>query len=115
VTTPAPGPAPRRGGDRNARAARGRHPSTGGPQGLLGEPDPMGKMALFSGDAADRPFGTLFMECSSCGRETPVSAIEAAKAALPLSVHIPFRRYHSFLRCPSCGRRTWVRMRWTLQ
>ena len=27
--------------------------------------------------------------------------------------YLPFvRKYHSFMRCPSCGRRTWMRVRW---
>lgn len=107
--------AQRRGADPGARDARRRHPSTVA-AGLFGRArDPLGKAALFSTSGGGRPFGTLFVECSECGRETPVNALEAARAALPLSVHLPFvRRYHSLMRCPACGRRTWVRLRWTL-
>jgi hypothetical protein len=97
--------------------ARHRHPSTlaAGDLAGIGGRDPLGKMALFSKESEGRPFGTLFVECSTCARETPVSALEAARAALPLSVHLPLvRRFHSFMRCPACGRRTWVRLRWTL-
>ena len=105
---------PNRMGEPDARDARRRHPSTIA-AGLLGRHrDPLGKMALFSSGENGRPFGTLFVECSDCGRETPVSALEAARSALPPSVHLPFRRYHSLMRCPSCGRRAWVRLRWTL-
>jgi uncharacterized protein with PIN domain len=116
--TSAPGPS-RRGNRRHepeASEARRRHPSTVGAGDLIPTRDPLGKMALYStSSVAERPFGTLFLECSDCGRETPVSALEAAKAVLPPSVHVPWRHYHSFMRCPACGRRTWVRLRWTLQ
>ena len=105
---------PNRLGEPEARDARRRHPSTIAAGDLEARRDPLGKMALFSAEANGRPFGTLFLECSDCGRDTPVSALDAARSALPLSVHLPFRRYHSLMRCPACGRRTWVRLRWTL-
>ncbi|MEX2457468.1 MAG: hypothetical protein WD770_00605 [Actinomycetota bacterium] len=117
MTAPAPGGRlPRRNGaEPDAREARRRHPSTVA-AGIIGRrADPLGKMALFSSGENGRPFGTLFIECSDCGRETPVSALDAARAAFPMSVHLPFvRRYHSLMRCPACGRRAWVRLRWTL-
>jgi hypothetical protein len=75
--------------------------------------DPFGRMALFSStepepDASRR---SLVVECSACLSETPVSAFDVAKAALPFSLHLPLvRRYHSFMRCPACGRRAWVRL-----
>ncbi len=105
------------GGGGTIGQARRRHPSTlaAGDLAGIGGRDPLGKMALFSKESEGRPFGTLFVECSACSRETPVSALDAARAALPLSVHLPFvRRFHSFMRCPACGRRAWVRLRWTL-
>ena len=77
------------------------------------ERDPLGKMALFS-SGRPQPFaGTFLVDCSSCHRETPVSPVQLVRAALPLSVHLPLlRKYHSFMRCPACGRRTWVRVEW---
>lgn len=111
MTAPAPGTPFHEASD-----ARRRHPSAASRVELERRRDPLGKMALFSAETPARPFGTLSVECSSCGRETPVSAVEAARAALPFSVHLPvIRRYHSLMRCPACGRRTWVRVRWTLQ
>jgi len=79
------------------------------PEEDLGERDPLGRMALFS-DAEPQPEpGPLVITCSSCLKSTPVSAVDVVKAALPLSFHLPFiRRYHSLMRCPACGRRTWV-------
>ncbi len=74
---------PDRLGEPEARDARRRHPSTIAAGDLEGRRDPLGKMALFSAEANGRPFGTLFIECSDCGRETPVSALEAAKVRAP--------------------------------
>jgi hypothetical protein len=77
--------------------------------------DPLGRMALYSDpepepDPAAAEF--LLLECSACLAETPVSPLDLARAALPFSLHLPLvRRYHSFMRCPACGRRTWVRLR----
>jgi hypothetical protein len=77
--------------------------------------DPYGKLALFSGDRPSSPLGSFFLECSDCRRETPVSLLDLVRAALPVSVHLPFlRRYHSLMRCPACGRRTWLRLHWQL-
>ena len=77
--------------------------------------DPYGKLALFSKDQPSSPLGSFFLECSDCRRETPVSLLELVRAALPVSVHLPFlRRYHSLMRCPACGRRTWLRLHWQL-
>lgn len=77
--------------------------------------DPLGKLALFSGDRPSSPLGSFFLECSDCRRETPVSLLDLVRAALPVSLHLPFlRRYHSLMRCPACGRRTWLRLHWQL-
>lgn len=72
-------------------------------------------MALFSAGRRPPPFGTLAVDCSACRRETPVSPVALIRAALPLSLHLPLlRRYHSLMRCPACGRRTWVRVVWRI-
>ena len=80
----------------------------------IGERDPMGRMALYS-DATpepEAPAGWLVMECSSCLAETPVSLAGLVRSALPLSIHLPFvRQYPSFMRCPACTRRAWVRLK----
>ena len=95
-------PAPRRGTE---RAEGGEQP--------LDTRDPMGRMALFSSTEPEPPGPkrSLVVTCSSCLAETRVSPTDLAKAALPFSVHLPLvRRYHSFIRCPACGRRAWVRV-----
>jgi hypothetical protein len=78
------------------------------------EPDPLGKRALFSqGAVRPSPFGTLALECSSCKRESPVRFRELPRLAMPLTITLP-RRYHTYMKCPGCGRRTWMRARWRI-
>jgi len=72
-------------------------------------PDTDGKRALFSA-AEQRPsFGSVTVTCSACGERSVVSARQAVRLALP-SVHLPLVRSApwSWMRCPACGRRTWV-------
>ncbi len=70
---------------------------------------PPGKHALFS--ATERRPYTCTVECSSCRDETRVNYLELAALAFPVHFHVPLLRYHhSWLRCPSCGNRTWVRL-----
>jgi len=74
-------------------------------------------MALFSEIEPEdpevaSPAGGLVVECSSCLARTPVSPLALARAAFPISIHLPLLRpYHSYLRCPACRRRAWVRVR----
>jgi hypothetical protein len=70
-------------------------------------------MALFSEpEPQEPPSDFIWIECSSCLKETPVSPFGLIKAALPFSLHFPFLRpYHSLMHCPACGRRTWVRVK----
>ncbi len=76
------------------------------------ERDPMGRMALFSEIEPQEPGPqALWIECSSCLKETPVSPLDLVKAALPFSLHFPLiKRYHSLMRCPACKQLTWVRL-----
>jgi uncharacterized protein with PIN domain len=92
--------------------SRTRHPSVTR-EAIPPENDPLGKMALFSSERRPPALGTFLVDCSSCRRETPVNPMQLVRSTLPFSLHLPLvRRYHSFMRCPSCGRRTWVRIRW---
>jgi hypothetical protein len=78
------------------------------------EPDPMGKAALFSISAPrPGPLGTLALECSRCRRETPVRIRDFVRLSFPVALHRP-RKFHSLMRCPSCGRRTWLRAHWRI-
>jgi hypothetical protein len=80
--------------------------------------DPEGKHALFGLETLPtRPplVATVTVDCSACQATTVLTPRQALLAALP-SLHLPlFKRDHwSWLRCPACGRRTWVRLglRW---
>lgn len=74
--------------------------------------DPQGKRAIFSTDVQQAAFGTASVECSSCHQTTAVTMRQLARLAVP-SLHLPVlrRRFPSWLRCPACQRRTWVRLR----
>jgi hypothetical protein len=74
--------------------------------------DPAGRHALFTASARPPVPGTLTVDCSECGEESVLTPFGALRAAIP-SVHLPIlRRDHpSWMRCPACGRRTWVRLR----
>lgn len=74
--------------------------------------DQEGRRALFSDAAPPASLGAITISCSSCRKHTVVSARQALRLALP-SLHLPFlRRHHgSWMRCPACGRRTWVSVR----
>ena len=78
------------------------------------EPDPLGKLALFSAGARTQGrFGTLILECSSCKRESAVRLRELPRLAIPFWMAAP-RRYPAYIRCPACGRRTWLRPAWRI-
>lgn len=68
-----------------------------------------GKYALYS--ASEKKSFSCTVECSSCREETRVSYLELAALLWPVHFHVPMVRYHfSWFRCPSCGRRTWLRV-----
>lgn len=86
------------------------------PRATAGRPDREGKGVLFSaGDPAGPPllgpFGTVTVRCSACGVTTSLTPWAALRAAVP-SLHLPLLRkaHPSWMRCPACARRTWVRL-----
>jgi hypothetical protein len=99
-------------------------PSTA-PQGH----DAQGKRALFSSSAETSApgIGSVLVECSRCNERTVLGLGKALRAAIP-SLHLGLRvghgddvrsvsmlkhEYPSYMRCPACGRPSWVRF--TLQ
>lgn len=74
------------------------------------EPDrSKGRYALYS--ATERSNFSCTVECSGCREETRVSYLELAALMFPVHFHLPLIRYHSsWLRCPACGERTWMRI-----
>lgn len=109
------------GGDRapSGRAASGRRRSL----------DPQGRRALFetpvsaardtirSGRAREgkealystgpRQSGTVVVTCSACKARTRINCTDLAMRWLTGSLWLPGRRSGHWMRCPSCGRRTW--------
>ena len=87
--------------------------------------DSQGKRALFSSTDPARLPGSILIECSRCGEVTALTAMAALRAAFP-ALHLSFavghgerettigllprRRHGSWLRCPSCGHGSWVRI-----
>ncbi len=71
--------------------------------------DTPSKHALYT--RSERRARTCTVECSDCREETRVNYLELAALLFPVHFHVPFLRYHhSWLRCPACGKRTWVRI-----
>lgn len=102
------------GAERRRRPASRRTVNLPDPEDGMQGRDPMGRMALYSSvePEPEAPADRLFLiECSTCLKESTISAFDLAKAMLPFSVHLPFvKRFHSYMRCPACGRRTWMRV-----
>ena len=73
--------------------------------------DPQGRRSLYS--VTDQPAapGAVTLACSGCEEESVVTPRQLIGLALP-SLHLPLirRGYPSWMRCPACGRRTWVRL-----
>jgi uncharacterized protein with PIN domain len=74
--------------------------------------DPEGRRALYSVIGQSPSLGTVTVECSSCKRTSVVTPRRLIGLAVP-SLHLPLvkRRHPSWMRCPACGARTWVRVR----
>jgi hypothetical protein len=91
--------------------------------------DAQGKRALFSSaaESAAPSVGSALVECSRCEERTVLGLAQALRAALPSlhlgvrighgedirSVSLLRRDYPTYMRCPACGRPSWVRF--TLQ
>jgi ribosomal protein L37E len=107
---------------------RPRAPRPVGPSAPAGH-DAQGKRALFS-DASDPvapTIGSARIECSRCGERTVLGLGAAVRTAVPSlhlglrvgrgddvrSVALGGREFPTYLRCPACGRPSWVKF--TLQ
>lgn len=72
--------------------------------------DPLGRRALYSVVEQPPALGAVTIECSGCAETSVVTPRGLVALALP-SVHLPLlRRHSSWMRCPACRRRTWVRV-----
>lgn len=74
--------------------------------------DPEGRRALYSVVGQSPCLGSATIDCSSCKRTSVVTPRQLLGLAAP-SLHLPLikRRHPSWMRCPACGARTWVRVR----
>jgi hypothetical protein len=74
--------------------------------------DPEGRRALYSVVGQSPCLGSVAIDCSSCKRTSVVTPRRLIGLAAP-SLHLPLvkRRHPSWMRCPACGQRTWVRVR----
>ena len=72
----------------------------------------MRKESLFSASEGGRRFGSLVVECSSCGARSRLSWAEFAWRHLPAWLWFPWLRYSQFMSCPACERRTWLGVAW---
>jgi ribosomal protein L37E len=107
---------------------RPRSPRPVGKSTAIGQ-DAQGKRALYSSvaETATPGIGSALVECSRCGERTVLGLAQALRAALP-SLHLGLRighrddvrsltvgkrEYPTYMRCPACGRPSWVRF--TLQ
>ena len=74
--------------------------------------DPEGRRALYSVVGQSPALGAVTIDCSSCERTSVVTPRRLIGLAAP-SLHLPLlkRRHSSWMRCPACGQRTWVRVR----
>lgn len=74
--------------------------------------DIQGKSALFSAETVNPSLGTVAITCSGCHVATRTSYLRALRCALP-SLHLVVLRrdYPSWMRCPACGERRWVHVR----
>jgi hypothetical protein len=90
---------------------RRRAPGPGAGPVLSGPADPMGRRALYSVAEQPAALGAVTVACSACGETAVVTPRALVALAIP-SLHLPLlRRGHSsWMRCPSCRRRTWVRL-----
>lgn len=74
-------------------------------------PDQDGRSALWSSVVEPPSFGAVTIECPRCDQTSVVGLRAAFLAAIP-SLHLPVVRgqHPSWMRCPACRRRTWVRL-----
>ena len=81
------------------------------PAGPGGRPDPLGRRALYSVAEQVPALGAVTVECSTCDQTSVVTPRALVPLALP-SLHLPLLRgrHPSWMRCPACRRRTWVRL-----
>lgn len=76
-----------------------------------GRPDLEGKRAIYSVDPDANPTPILLVRCDRCEVERGLVLAEAKQLlTFPMLVH-PIRLFKVWTRCPTCGRRAWLRVK----
>ena len=79
--------------------------------------DPEGRAALFTGvneaarSAKVGPPQGVRVHCSRCDVTSSVDGRTAMRMAAPLFLVAPWKSHPVFAVCPSCGARSWLRLR----
>ena len=79
--------------------------------------DPQGRAALFTGadeavsSAKAGPAEGFRVHCSRCDSTTAVDSRTALRLAAPLFLLAPWKSHPVFAVCPTCGARSWLRVR----
>jgi hypothetical protein len=73
--------------------------------------DPQGRRSLYSVADQAPALGAVLVDCSACRRVSTVTPRRLMGLAA-VSLHLPLlkRGHSSWMRCPACQRRTWVRL-----
>jgi len=69
-----------------------------------------GRDALFS--TGPRQAGTVVVTCSGCEARSRINLTDLGLRWLTGSAWIPGKKNGHWMRCPSCGRRTWCAVGW---
>jgi hypothetical protein len=77
----------------------------------VGPSDPQGARSLYSVADQAPSLGAVTVDCSRCDRTSVITPRRLLGLAA-VSVHLPLvkRGHPSWMQCPSCGHRTWVRL-----
>ncbi|MCU1455438.1 MAG: hypothetical protein JWN46_3584 [Acidimicrobiales bacterium] len=69
-----------------------------------------GKDALYS--TGPRRNGTVVVSCAGCDARSRINLTDLGMRLATVSVWLPIRKHSHWMRCPSCGRRTWCQIGW---
>ncbi len=75
------------------------------------------KHLLFSdlrGVNAPEELPPLIIECSRCHERKYVTLQEYLMMHLPFSIWFPLKSHSRYLKCPSCHKQSWVKVKFTL-
>lgn len=104
-------PSLRRSLDPQGKRALFEAPVEAPPDILRAGPEREGREALYS--TGPRRAGTVLIDCSGCRARARTHLADVGLRLLTLSAWVPGRRHSHWMRCPSCGHRTWCRIGWT--